>query len=47
MLLQGNRKYLYQIVPMMITHGWVWSLILALPPLFGWGSYLPEESGMR
>ena len=47
MLLQGNRKYLYQIVPMMITHGWVWSLSLALPPLIGWGSYLPEESGMR
>ena len=47
MILQGRRRYLYQVVPMMITHGWVWSILLASPPLLGWGRYLPEESGMR
>ena len=23
------------------------SLVLALPPLFGWGHFMPEENGMR
>ena len=30
----------------MILFSWMWGLILALPPLFGWGSYKPEVSGM-
>ena len=45
--MQGRRAFIYQVVLMMIAHGWVWSILLALPPLLGWGSYLPEESGMR
>lgn len=33
-------------VNVMIVFSWTFSLILALPPLFGWGSYRPEMSGM-
>ena len=29
-----------------ITFVWVYSLTLALPPLFGWGRYVPELSGL-
>ena len=25
---------------------WLYSLILSLPPLFGWGRYVPELSGL-
>ena len=29
-----------------ITILWVYSLTLALPPIFGWGRYVPELSGL-
>ena len=29
-----------------ITLLWAYSLALALPPLFGWGRYVPELSGL-
>ena len=25
---------------------WIYSLALALPPIFGWGRYVPELSGL-
>ena len=46
-LCQGKRNLLYKTVPMMIISCWVWSVILAIPPLLGWGRYLPEDNGMR
>ena len=35
------------VVTMMITASLCWSSVMALPPLLGWGSYRPEENGMR
>ena len=29
-----------------ISTAWLYSLILSLPPLFGWGKYVPELSGL-
>ena len=29
-----------------ITAIWLYSLVLSLPPVFGWGSYVPELSGL-
>ena len=34
-------------VNLMIAGGWLWSIFMALPPLMGWGIYLPESNGMR
>ena len=32
-------------VPVMILTSWSWSLVLATPPLLGWGHFTPERSG--
>jgi hypothetical protein len=31
----------------LLLSSWILSLLLALPPLFGWGAYLPESAGIR
>jgi hypothetical protein len=48
-ILQGKTRYLSlrQIAVTMVGCSCVWSVCLSLPPLFGWGQYLPEENGMR
>ena len=25
---------------------WIWALIISVPPLFSWGNYVPEISGL-
>jgi hypothetical protein len=35
------------VVVVLIVVSWVWSLLLSIPPLFGWGKFVPESNGMR
>ena len=36
----------YKTATKLLSAIWLYSLILALPPLFGWGRYVPELSGL-
>ena len=31
----------------MISFSAIWSFFLAIPPLIGWGSFVPEENGLK
>ena len=31
----------------LVVISWAMSLMLAIPPLIGWGAYLPESAGIR
>ena len=48
-IFQGKMRYLTlrQRAVTMVGCSWVWSVSLSLPPLIGWGQYLPEGNGMR
>jgi hypothetical protein len=35
------------VVYCLIVLSWVWSIIISLPPLFGWSKFVPESNGMR
>ena len=34
------------VVVLMVLFSWIWSILLALPPLLGWGTFVPEMNGM-
>ena len=36
-----------QTTVMLVLVSWIISLVLAIPPLIGWGQYLPESAGIR
>ena len=38
--------YKYEVI-LMISTTWIWSLVLALPPLIGWGSFKPGISDIE
>ena len=51
-----NVDHIYQIqglgrkVPVvwaMLVFSWIWSLVLSLPPLLGWGSFKPGKKYFR
>jgi hypothetical protein len=48
-MFQGKMRYLIlrQRAVTMVGCSWVWSVSLSLPPIIGWGQYLPEGNGMR
>ena len=35
-----------KVAKILVFFAWVWSFLLALPPLLGWGSYSIEDNGM-
>ncbi len=41
-LLTGRQTAIF-----LIAFNWLWSLVFAIPPLIGWGLFLPESSGLR
>ncbi|KAL8569629.1 hypothetical protein ACOMHN_057196 [Nucella lapillus] len=40
--MKASHSLSYRKAFIMIVFVWVWSLIWTLPPLFGWGAYIPE-----
>ena len=43
-----NKRYLQQInsPKIIVTMIWLYALLLSIPPVFGWGRYVPEISGL-
>ncbi|KAK7111806.1 rhodopsin-like [Littorina saxatilis] len=40
--IQASRSLSYRKAFMMIVLVWIWSITWSIPPLFGWGAYIPE-----
>lgn len=40
--IKASRSLSYRKAFMMIVAVWVWSITWTIPPLFGWGAYIPE-----
>ena len=40
--IRAARGLTYRKAFSMIVLVWVWSIVWSLPPLFGWGAYIPE-----